>query len=207
MEHTMMKQSVRNETSLLLKNSGGPSERINYLGKLQNTVLNSSCSLLFFVNVPQSSLQGWWTNMTPMTEDSIFGRMCFIAWMKVSGKGYMTKRSWRHWGLLLERNYPEKCIAGWPIEDSSTTCGLRSRGTRKGNSWEPCKSCGLEEGSFCGQACGWALMPAIKAVLSEGYYSKVPARGGILSAGEIEISDSWSNRWADADLHQCSPVD
>ena len=32
-------------------------------------------------------------------------------------------------------------------------------------------------------------------------------RGRILTAEEIEISDSWSNRWDDADLHQRSRVD
>ena len=32
-------------------------------------------------------------------------------------------------------------------------------------------------------------------------------RGRILTAKEIEISDSWSNRWADADLHQWFRVD
>lgn len=49
-KHLMVKPSVRDETSLLLKNSGGPSKRIDYLGKLQDTVLNGSfhsfyCSL------------------------------------------------------------------------------------------------------------------------------------------------------------------
>lgn len=50
----MVKPSVRDETSLPLKNSGGPSERINYLGKLQDTVLNGSFPLLFFINVLQT---------------------------------------------------------------------------------------------------------------------------------------------------------
>lgn len=46
MKYTMAKPSVRDETSLLLKNSGGPSERINYLGKLQDTVLKGSFHFL-----------------------------------------------------------------------------------------------------------------------------------------------------------------
>lgn len=43
----MVKPSVGDETSLLMKNSGGPSERLNYLGKPQDTVLNGSFHFLY----------------------------------------------------------------------------------------------------------------------------------------------------------------
>lgn len=141
-------------------------------------------------------LRGWWAKITPMTEESIFGRTCVIAWLKIIyRKRVHDKKKLK----ALRTAFREKL--SWKVycwvaygRQQHTLRVVWSRGSWKGNSWEPC---GLEEGSFCEKACGWALMLAIAAVLSEGYYSKVPARGRILSAEEIEISDSGSDRGAE----------